>query len=142
MNTRTLYTVLIFLCCTLSKGYSAGLSKPGACFSTQALERFASAYAEAYRIRQVYGPRVEQSIDPLQIDKLIKEADAAVDQVIRDHNLDVPSFFMLEEAIFGFRGVDFGPAKDRYELSPQEIQHIVNLVQEKMAQQKNKRVIE
>lgn len=110
------------------------LSKPGACFSSQALERFAAAYSAAYRIRQVYGPKVEQTADPQQADRLMQEADAAVDQAIRDHGLDVPSFFMVEEAIFGFRGVDFGPNKDKYALSPQEIKHIIKLVQQKMAQ--------
>ncbi len=118
----------------VSQAVSANLSKPGACFSTQALERFAAAYAAAHHIRQLFGPRVEQATDPHQAETLMQEADAAVDQAIRDHGLDVPSFFMIEEAIFGFRGVDFGPNRDKYGLSPQEIQHIVELVQRKMAQ--------
>jgi hypothetical protein len=108
------------------------LSKPGACYSAQALERFASAYAEAYRIRQVYGPKVEQTADPQEVDRLMQEADAAVNQAIRDHGLDVPSFFMLEEAIFGFRGVDFGPYRDKFALTPEEIGHIVKMVQDKI----------
>lgn len=108
------------------------LSKPGACYSIQALNRFAEAYATAYRIRQVYGPKVEHAGDPQQTERLMQEADAAVNQAIRDHGLDVPSFFMVEEAIFGFRGVDFGPSRDKYALPPLEVKRIVELVRQKM----------
>lgn len=132
---HVLLAAALVLSCLARDVSSSSLSRPGACFSAQALERFAAAYAAAYRIRQRFGPRVEQATDPHQAEALMQEADAAVDQAIRDHGLDVPSFFMLEESIFGFRGVDFGPNRDKYALSPEDIQHIIKLVQEKMAQQ-------
>lgn len=134
MAKRLVLAAVIAWGCPVQQAVSATLSKPGACFSAQALERFAAAYAAAYRIRQLFGPKIEQATDPQQAETLMQEADAAVDQAIRNHGLDVPSFFMLEEAIFGFRGPDFGPNRDKYGLSPKEIQHIVELVQQKMAQ--------
>jgi AraC-like DNA-binding protein len=135
MNKAILVMVLGILSPLAQPTLGETLSKPGACYSAQALDRFAAAYAAAYHIRQVYGPRVEKTVDPQQADRLMQEADAAVNQAIRDYGLDLPSFFMLEEAIFGFRGVDFGPDRDHYALGPEEIRHIVNLVQEKMGKE-------
>ena len=128
------FIVMVFGCILPSQGTLAAdnLSTPGACYSTQALERFAAAYAAAYRIRQAYGPKVEQSDNPEQTERLIQESDSAVNQAIRDNGLDVPGFFMLEEAIFGFRGVDFGAHRDKFALSPEEIGRIVKMVQNKM----------
>lgn len=130
----------VFLALALMSGLTthkawpaSNLSKAGACYSAQSLERFAAAYAEAYRIRQAYGPKVEQTDDPEQAERLIQESDSAVNQAIRDNGLDVSSFFMLEEAIFGFRGVDFGAHRDKFALSPEEIGRIVKMVQNRLS---------
>ena len=124
--------IAALICSATPITQGAELSKGGACYSIQSLRRFAGAYAEAYRIRQFYGPKVQQATDPQQAEKLMEEADKSVNQAINDRGLDVSSFFMLEESLFGPRNTE-STYTGRDMLSPEEMNLIVKLVHEEMA---------